>query len=84
LYQGSAALQLKINFQTATRPAEKIGGLFLLRLDSLRHTIPPEHGKAQFMARKNVIVEEYARMWPREVWDCFVKNPNGGKPRILG
>lgn len=36
------------------------------------------------MARKNIIIEEYARMWPREVFDCLIKNQNGGKPVILG
>jgi hypothetical protein len=37
------------------------------------------------MARKNVIVEEYARMWPREVFDCLVANRKGkGRNVILG
>jgi hypothetical protein len=33
--------------------------------------------------RKNLIVEEYARMWPREVFDCLIPNENGGKKRLL-
>jgi hypothetical protein len=37
------------------------------------------------MAKKNVIVEEYARMWPREVFDYLIPNENGsGRKRILG
>jgi hypothetical protein len=35
-------------------------------------------------AKKNMIVDEYARMWPREVFDCLISNENGGKKRILG
>lgn len=35
-------------------------------------------------AKKNQIVEEYARMWPREVFDCLVTNENSGKKKILG
>ena len=36
------------------------------------------------MTTKNVIVEEYARMWPREVFDCLVPNKNDGRRVILG
>ena len=36
------------------------------------------------MPAKNQIVEEYARMWPREVFDCLVTNENDGKKKILG
>lgn len=37
------------------------------------------------MARKNQIVEEYARMWPREVFDCLIPNESrSGKKVILG
>ena len=37
------------------------------------------------MAKKNVVVEEYARMWPREVFDCLVRNERGkGRNVILG
>ena len=36
------------------------------------------------MAQKNQIVEEYARMWPREVFDCLISNEDGGRKRILG
>jgi hypothetical protein len=36
------------------------------------------------MAKKNQIVEEYARMWPREVFDCLVPNEDSGKKKILG
>jgi hypothetical protein len=35
-------------------------------------------------AKKNQIVEEYARMWPREVFDCLIPNENGGRKKILG
>lgn len=34
-------------------------------------------------AGKNLIVEEYARMWPREVFDCLIPNEDGGKKRLL-
>lgn len=34
-------------------------------------------------ARKNLIVEEYARMWPREVFDCLIPNENSGRKRLL-
>ena len=34
--------------------------------------------------KKNQVVEEYARMWPREVFDCLVTNENSGKKKILG
>ncbi len=36
------------------------------------------------VAKKNQIVEEYARMWPREVFDCLVPNEDSGKKKILG
>jgi hypothetical protein len=29
------------------------------------------------MVSKNLVVEQYARMWPREVFDCLI--PNGAK-----
>jgi hypothetical protein len=35
-------------------------------------------------AKKNQIVEEYARMWPREVFDCLISNENDKRKRILG
>lgn len=35
-------------------------------------------------AKTNQIVEEYARMWPREVFDCLVPSENSGKKKILG
>ena len=35
-------------------------------------------------AKKNQIVEEYARMWPREVFDCLIPNENSGRKKILG
>jgi hypothetical protein len=35
-------------------------------------------------AKKNQIVEEYARMWPREVFDCLISNENDRRKRILG
>jgi hypothetical protein len=35
-------------------------------------------------ARKNLIVEEYARMWPREVFDCLIPDGNNGRKKILG
>jgi hypothetical protein len=35
-------------------------------------------------AKKNQIIEEYARMWPREVFDCLIPNENGGRKKILG
>jgi predicted GIY-YIG superfamily endonuclease len=35
-------------------------------------------------AKKNQIVGEYARMWPREVFDCLITNENGRRKRILG
>jgi len=31
------------------------------------------------MAKKNQIVEEYAHMWPREVFDCLVPGENSRK-----
>jgi hypothetical protein len=31
------------------------------------------------MVRKNEIVAEYARMWPREVFDCLVPDEDGGR-----
>ncbi len=34
-------------------------------------------------ARKNQIVEEYAHMWPREVFDCLVPDENSKKKRKL-
>ena len=34
--------------------------------------------------KKNQVVEEYARMWPREVFDCLIPNENGGRKKILG
>lgn len=34
--------------------------------------------------KKNIVVEEYARMWPREVFDCLISNEDGGRKRILG
>jgi hypothetical protein len=33
--------------------------------------------------RKNLIVEEYARVWPREVFDCLIPNENGGRRTFL-
>jgi hypothetical protein len=36
------------------------------------------------MPRKNQIVAEYARMWPREVFDCLIPNENSGRKMILG
>ena len=37
------------------------------------------------MAKKNAVVEQYARMWPREVFDCLVPNDDGnGRDVILG
>jgi hypothetical protein len=35
-------------------------------------------------AKKNQVIEEYARMWPREVFDCLVTNENGGRKKIMG
>ena len=35
-------------------------------------------------AKTNQIVEEYARMWPREVFDCLVPSEKSGKKKILG
>lgn len=35
-------------------------------------------------ARENQIVEEYARMWPREVFDCLILNEKDKRKRILG
>ncbi len=29
------------------------------------------------MARQKPLIEEYARMWPREVFDCLIPNSNG-------
>ena len=37
------------------------------------------------MARKNQIVEEYARMWPREVFDCASNlGRRSWKARLIG
>jgi hypothetical protein len=35
------------------------------------------------MAGKNVIVEQYARMWPREVFDCLIPSENGSRRRVI-
>ncbi len=35
------------------------------------------------MARKNVIVEQYGRMWPREVFDCLIPSENGSGRRVI-
>jgi hypothetical protein len=35
------------------------------------------------MPRKNQIVEEYAHMWPREVFDCLVPDENNKKKQNL-
>ncbi len=32
---------------------------------------------------KNLIVDEYARMWPREVFDCLIPNESGRSRRLL-
>jgi hypothetical protein len=32
---------------------------------------------------KNLIIEEYARMWPREVFDCLIPNEKGGTKKVL-
>jgi len=34
------------------------------------------------MARKNLFVEEYARMWPREVFDYLVPNESGQGTKV--
>jgi hypothetical protein len=31
------------------------------------------------MARQKQLIEEYARMWPREVFDCLIPNQDGKK-----
>jgi hypothetical protein len=33
------------------------------------------------MARQKQLVEEYARMWPREVFDCLMPNQDGKKKK---
>jgi hypothetical protein len=33
--------------------------------------------------KMNLIVEEYARMWPREVFDCLISDESGGRKRLL-
>jgi len=35
------------------------------------------------MARKNQIVEEYARMWPREVFDCLIPDEHGTRRKVI-
>jgi hypothetical protein len=36
------------------------------------------------MSQKNQVVAEYARMWPREVFDCLIPNESSGRKKILG
>jgi hypothetical protein len=33
--------------------------------------------------RQNLIVEEYARMWPREVFDCLIASETSGRKKML-
>ena len=35
-------------------------------------------------SKSNLVVREYARMWPREVFDCLISNEGGRRKRILG